>query len=325
MNTNEVYPIKLVAPLKDYIWGGAKLKYDFYKKTDLNCVAESWELSCHKDGSSVIGNGSFKGMSLPEYIEKKGKAILGKNCEAFDSFPVLIKLIDACDNLSVQVHPKNDYALRVEGEYGKTEMWYIVDCEEGASLLYGFDHEITKEEFAERIKNNTLLDVTNRVNVKKGDVFFIEAGTLHAIGAGILIAEIQQNSNTTYRVYDYGRVGNDGNPRELHIEKALDVTELTRPSREPVAQGKPLRYNGATITLLSSCEYFTTEHILLEGEYKESADALSFHSLLCLSGNLKLTSAHGSIDIDKGESVFLEADYGEYTIIGSGELIKTTV
>ena len=150
---------------------------------------------------------------------------------------MLIKLIDAKDNLSVQVHPSNEYALRVEGEYGKTEMWYIVDCDPGAELLYGFKHEISKEEFAERIANNTLLEVTNNVPVHKGDVFFIESGTLHAIGKGILIAEIQQNSNTTYRIYDYGRVGKDGKPRELHVEKAKEVTNLVPPKYPTTAQG----------------------------------------------------------------------------------------
>ena len=222
--------LKLIAPCKDYIWGGNRLREEYGKKLDSDKIAESWELSCHKDGQSVIDGGEFDGKTLSEFIEKKGRiAVLGTNCERFEYFPILIKLIDAKDNLSVQVHPSNEYALKVEGEYGKTEMWYIVDCNEGAELLYGFKHEISRDEFAERIKNNTLLEVANNVPVHKGDVFFIESGTLHAIGKGILIAEIQQNSNTTYRVYDYGRVGKDGKPRELHIEKALDVTERKPP------------------------------------------------------------------------------------------------
>ncbi|MGN0552633.1 MAG: type I phosphomannose isomerase catalytic subunit, partial [Oscillospiraceae bacterium] len=210
-----MYPLKLKPAFKDYLWGGTKLRDVYGKDCSFDKVAESWELSCHKDGNSVIDNGEAKGMTLAEYIEKKGKAILGKNCERFENFPVLIKLIDAKDNLSVQVHPDNEYAMRVEGEYGKTEMWYIVDCDEGAELIYGFKGNVSKEEFAERIKNNTLLEITNSVPVKKGDVFFIRSGTLHAIGKGILIAEIQQNSNTTYRVYDYGRVGADGKTRPL--------------------------------------------------------------------------------------------------------------
>ena len=220
--------LKLNAPCKDYIWGGNRLREEYGKVSDADKIAESWELSCHKDGQSVIANGKDKGKTLSEYVAENKNA-LGTACDRFEYFPILIKLIDAKDNLSVQVHPDNDYAMRVEGEYGKTEMWYIVDCEEGSQLIYGFDKEISREEFADRIKNNTLLEVTNNVPVHKGDVFFIESGTLHAIGKGILIAEIQQNSNTTYRVYDYGRVGKDGKPRELHIEKAIDVTELCPP------------------------------------------------------------------------------------------------
>ncbi|MBQ9947643.1 MAG: mannose-6-phosphate isomerase, partial [Oscillospiraceae bacterium] len=155
--------LKLTAPCKDYLWGGNRLREEYGKVMNSDKIAESWELSCHKDGQSVIAAGEYQGKTLTEYIDVKGKAVLGTNCERFEYFPILIKLIDAKDNLSVQVHPENDYALRVEGEYGKTEMWYIVDCEEGAELLYGFKHEITSEEFAERIRNNTLLEVTNNV------------------------------------------------------------------------------------------------------------------------------------------------------------------
>ena len=216
------YPMLLDAPCKDYLWGGNRLREEYGKVSDKDKIAESWELSCHKDGESVIANGELAGKTLTQYIEEQGKAVLGKNCEKFENFPILIKLIDAKDNLSVQVHPNNEYAMRVEGEYGKTEMWYIVDCDPGAELIYGFKGEISRDEFKERIANNTLLEVTNNVPVHKGDVFFIEAGTLHAIGKGILIAEIQQNSNTTYRVYDYGRVGADGKPRQLHVEKAVE-------------------------------------------------------------------------------------------------------
>lgn len=318
-----MYPIKLTAPLKDYLWGGTRLKTDYNKKSDLEKVAESWELSCHKDGSSVIANGEFEGKTLPEFIEIKSKSVLGVACEKFENFPVLIKLIDAKDNLSVQVHPNNEYALRVEGEYGKTEMWYIVDCDEGASLLYGFNDKITKEEFKKHIEDNTLLDVCNKVEVKKGDVFFIEAGTLHAIGSGILIAEIQQNSNTTYRVYDYGRVGADGKPRDLHVEKALEVTNLCPPEREPVAQGEKEQLDGYSITLLSSCDYFTVYSVDIETRAVLCADGTSFHSILCLDGDLTLKSSHGDIGIAKGESLFLQAGFDDYTIHGKGQVILT--
>lgn len=320
-----LYPMKLIAPLTDYIWGGNKLKDEYGKVTDLTKVAESWELSCHKDGQSVIANGAYKGKTLNAFIEENGKAVLGKNSEGFEYFPILIKLIDAKDNLSVQVHPNNDYALKVEGEYGKTEMWYIVDCEPGAKLLYGFEKEISKDEFAQRIENNTLLEVTKAVEVKKGDVFFIEAGTLHAIGSGILICEIQQNSNTTYRIYDYGRVGNDGKPRQLHVEKAKDVTKLAPATRDWKPMGEPVKKEGAVDTLLATCEYFTVHEVKLDGVMKENADDSSFICYTCLDGSAVIKTADDEVAVKKGESVFIPAGMGAYTVSGKAELIDSRV
>lgn len=215
--------------------------------------------------------------------------------------------------------------MRVEGEYGKTEMWYIVDCEEGAELLYGFKHEISSEEFAERIANNTLLEVTNNVPVHKGDVFFIEAGTLHAIGKGILIAEIQQNSNTTYRIYDYGRVGADGKPRPLHVEKACEVTELVPPKYPTTAQGIPEKLDGGVMTLLRSCEYFNVNKLELDGTVSLEADTKSFNSILVLDGNCTITANGETITATKGDSIFIDAGTGEYTIKGVAELIITDI
>lgn len=319
------YPMKLQAPLKEAIWGGERLKNEYYKKTDLPKVAESWELSCHKDGVSVIKNGEFQGMSLTEYLETYGAEVLGSKAEKFENFPILIKLIDAADHLSVQVHPDNEYALRVEGEYGKTEMWYIVDCEPDSKLIYGFQKELSKEEFARRIADNTLLEVVNQVPVKKGDVFFIEAGTLHAIGKGILIAEIQQNSNTTYRVYDYGRVDKNGNQRELHIEKALDVTSLTKPKQSGAPMGEREVFEGYASTLLSSCDYFTTSHLEVEEGALLFADDTSFQNLLVLDGELELDYGFGSIGLIKGDSVLIPAGLGEYELIGYGDVIMTSL
>lgn len=318
--------IKLNPAFKDYLWGGTKLRDEYGKKCDLDKVAESWELSCHKDGCSVVADGEYAGLTLPQYIEKAGKAVLGTDCEKFEYFPILIKLIDAKQNLSVQVHPDNDYAMRVEGEYGKTEMWYVVDCEPGAGLLYGFKHEISKEEFRRRIEDNTLLEVTNRVEVHPGDVFFIEAGTLHAIGEGILIAEIQQNSNITYRVYDYGRVGADGKPRQLHIEKAIDVTRLapaTRPCGRP--QAKPEAFDGGSVLPLASCDYFTVKEMEVTSHAALMADEKSFHSLLLLDGSLTLSMGGEKLEMKKGASVFVPAGSGDYTLTGKGRLILTTV
>lgn len=314
--------LKLTPAFKDYLWGGTRLRDDFQKDCDFDKIAESWELSCHKDGPSTISNGKFKGLTLSEYIEKAGKSVLGTDCEKFDNFPILIKLIDAKDNLSVQVHPDNEYALRVEGEYGKTEMWYIVDCDEGATLLYGFKDTISKDEFAQRIADNTLLEVTNAVPVKKGDVFFIQAGTLHAIGKGILIAEIQQNSNTTYRIYDYGRVGKDGKPRELHVEKAKDVTDLCPAKAYPET---PIEQkDGYTSKLLSSCDYFTTYAIDVESKAVLEADEKSFVSLLILEGDGKVIG-DDTVEFKKGDSIFVPAGTGKFAVDGKCKAILTRV
>lgn len=314
--------LKLTPAFKDYLWGGTRLRDDFQKDCDFDKIAESWELSCHKDGPSTISNGEFKGLTLSEYIEQAGKSVLGTDCEKFDNFPILIKLIDAKDNLSVQVHPDNEYALRVEGEYGKTEMWYIVDCDEGATLLYGFKDTISKDEFAQRIADNTLLEVTNAVPVKKGDVFFIQAGTLHAIGKGILIAEIQQNSNTTYRIYDYGRVGKDGKPRELHVEKAKDVTDLCPAKAYPET---PIEQkDGYTSKLLSSCDYFTTYAIDVESKAVLEADEKSFVSLLILEGDGKVIG-DDTVEFRKGDSIFVPAGTGKFAVDGKCKAILTRV
>ncbi|MGN0632599.1 MAG: type I phosphomannose isomerase catalytic subunit [Oscillospiraceae bacterium] len=313
---------RLAPAFKDYLWGGTKLRDEYGKKCDYDKVAESWELSCHKDGASVVADGEDKGLTLAQYIEKHGKSVLGTDCEKFENFPILIKLIDAKDNLSVQVHPDNEYAMRVEGEYGKTEMWYIVDCDEGAELLYGFKHEISKEEFARRIADNTLLEVTNAVPVKKGDVFFIQSGTLHAIGKGILIAEIQQNSNTTYRIYDYGRVGADGKPRELHVEKAKDVTCLAPAKAYPETPVE--QKDGYTIKLLSSCEYFTTYVLDVETKAELTADESSFNSLLILEGSVTIEGDE-TVTAGKGDSVFITAGSGKYTINGKCRAVLTKV
>lgn len=320
-----LYPMKLQASLKDYLWGGTRLKEEYGKETNLDKVAESWELSCHEAGQSVIVNGEAAGQTLSDWLAGQDRSVLGKNAERFEKFPLLIKLIDAKGDLSVQVHPDNEYALRVEGEPGKTEMWYIVDCEPGASLLYGFKEQISREEFERRIADNSLLDVCNRVPVHKGDVFFIDSGTLHAIGAGILLCEIQQSSNTTYRIYDYGRMGTDGQPRELHVAKALDVTKLERPVRDTKPQAKLDIFACAEVELLASCEYFTTYHINLNGMCHLKAGENSFQCITVLEGSMELATAGGRVSIKKGESVFLPAGLGRYQLIGHGECILSEI
>lgn len=301
------YPLMLRPAVKDYLWGGTRLKTEFGFQSEQDSAAEAWVLSCHKDGASTIVNGPLAGRPLPEALEQWGPAALGDKASAFPYFPLLIKLIDAKDRLSVQVHPDDAYAMRVEGEFGKTEMWYVVDCEPGAELIYGFNRGLTREEFRTRIETDTLEEVCNFVPVHPGDVFFIEAGTLHAIGAGILIAEVQQNSNTTYRVSDYGRLGADGRPRPLHVEKAVDVTVTQPPSRPYGPIGEIAALPGGSYRPLASCDLFTAQ--LLEVEDSVSVGCLeSFTSLICLDGGAVLTAADGgSLTLSKGDSVFLPA------------------
>ncbi len=310
--------LKLQPSYKDYIWGGNKLKTDYNKEYSGEVLAESWELSCHKDGPSVIANGAYQGKTLAEYIEIEGMEVLGKNCRRFQEFPILIKFIDAKDNLSIQVHPDNGYALKNEGQYGKTEMWYVTECKEGAFLYYGFKDEVTQEEFQRRIENDTVLEVLNKVPVQKGDVLFIEAGTIHAIGKDIVIAEIQQNSNVTYRVYDYGRVDNEGNQRDLHVGKALAVTNRV-----------PLLRNKSAIPHLAKCDYFTVDKLNLDGNMMKKitggVSEDSFVSILVLEGHGVIRCKGDDIAFQKGDSLFLTADSGEYEVEGICEALVTTI
>lgn len=276
-------------------------------------LAEAWVLSCHKDGASVVQNGTYRGQTLAQAVAAMGPDCLGKNGRAFSFFPILIKLIDARQNLSVQVHPEDAFALEQEKEYGKTEMWYVLDCAENAYLYYGFERPLTKEEFRAHIAEETLTDVLHKVYVQKGDCLLIEAGTVHAIGAGILLAEIQQNSNTTYRVYDYGRKGADGKTRPLHIEKAAAVAQLG-----PAAQ--PVR-NVLESGMLSSCPYFTCTLLAVEGSENRMVGEDSFCSYLCIEGACRI----GDITLAAGECVFVPAGTGALQIVGSCRLIESRV
>ena len=318
-------PLKLRPAFQDYIWGGTRLREEFGKESDAERIAESWELSCHPAGEVVIMNSVNKGMTLKAYLEQDWAARVGEGAAQYSVFPVLIKLIDACQDLSVQVHPDDRYARANESsENGKTECWYIVDCAEGAALAYGFNREMTKEEFRAHITDGTLLDYVQLVPVRKGDVFFIEAGTLHAIGAGILIAEIQQNSNLTYRVYDYDRVDKDGKPRELNIEKAVDVTK-TWPA-PPRVKRPPTDFGGYRATVIADCPYFTTTELVITEEAAfPPSEGESYTHLLCLDGDAALIYDDGVImPVSKGESVFLPAGFGAYSIRSSHCVLLST-
>jgi len=309
-------PFRLKAPCKDYLWGGEKLRA-YGKISDADRIAESWELSCHPDGESIVMDGESAGRTLSAVLAEHPEA-MGEHCRKFDRFPVLVKLIDAKDDLSVQVHPDDAYALAHEGEYGKTEMWYIVEAAPDAELIYGFRENITKEEFRRAIEENSFLDKVNRVPVQKGDVFFIEAGTLHAIGKGILIEEIQQNSNTTYRVYDYGRVGADGKKRQLHVKRACEVINY---DVFPAAASGSFAAGGHGVRDVFDCSYFSVKKLDCRGSITLCAGENSFDSLLIISGSGKLSLNGESVTVQAGDSLFIPAAAGEYTAEGEFEAL----
>lgn len=303
--------LRLKPSCKDYLWGGQRLRSDFGIKSDLTPLAEAWVLSCHPDGPSYIIGGPDDGKTLAQYIAENGKAVLGESCQKFADFPILTKFIDAKKNLSIQVHPSDEYALAHEHQYGKTEVWYVLDCEPDAYLYYGFKHEISKKEFEQRIRDQTITEVLNAVPVHKGDVFFIPAGTLHAICQGIVIAEIQQNSNVTYRVYDYGRVDANGHQRPLHIAKALDVTECKPPKDHFFGNH------------LAQCPYFTVD--IQENSFSGNVGNDSFVSLLIVDGDGKLSCGSETVSLAKGDSLFLTAGSGDFIVTGTAKVLLTKV
>ena len=312
--------VRLSPAFKDYLWGGTRLRDLYNKKCDYDIIAESWELSAHPAGNSIIASGRHKGLTFTDYIEKVGKDILGWKCAPLQSFPILIKLIDAKQNLSVQVHPGDDYALANENEYGKNEMWYVIDSEPGAGLYVGFSRDVSREEVAERVSNNTIMDVLNFYPTKPGDVFFIPAGTVHAIGAGNLICEIQQSSNCTYRLYDYDRRDKFGNPRELHLSKALDVLSYDRYVPEGL--------NTVTDALGQKqirCKYFETTISEVDGSITMQLDDDSFHAMVCIRGSGTVEIEGESVEISAGESIFIPASKNPLIVKGQLSVVTTKI
>lgn len=315
--------LKLQPCGKDYLWGGTRLRYEYGKKIDLTPLAETWECSVHPDGPSVIANGEFKGQTLasvlkqcPEYLGTKVK-----NGE----FPVLVKFIDAKQDLSVQVHPDDEYAQEHEGDNGKTEMWYVIDAKEGARLIYGFKHRVTEEILRKAMETGTLDKHLQKVEVHKGDTYFVPAGTVHGIGAGILMAEIQESSNVTFRVYDYDRVDKNGKKRELHFDKAVQVMNMD--VAPDVKQNPRLvkYYPGCSRELLCRCKYFETERIQVTKGFSFSVREESFQVLMCLDGYGQVETMDANqkpMRFSKGETIFLPAGIGRCLVVGDTTVLK---
>lgn len=315
--------VKMAPAYKDYLWGGSRLKEQFNKESDMSIIAESWELSAHPDGESRISDGEYTDFTLSEYLEAVGKDVLGNKAQNFEKFPLLIKFIDANKPLSLQVHPDDEYALNYEGEYGKNEMWYIADAQPGAYIYYGLSREVSKEEIRRRIKEESLEEVLNKIEVKPGDTFYVKAGTIHAIGSGSLICEIQQSSNSTYRIYDYGRRDKEGNLRPLHIDKALDVIDVDlnlQAAKEGALQGEKMP--GNFIKLVES-PYFTTNLYKGNSASVIKVDESSFVALVVLKGEGELFASDGNQvhRYKPGDTFFVDAGNREIMINGATEFL----
>ncbi|MDK2919792.1 MAG: mannose-6-phosphate isomerase [Candidatus Petromonas sp.] len=320
-----MYSIKFEPVFKEKVWGGNKLAKYLSKDVSMDVkVGESWEIACHREGTSKIRNGEYKGLTLEELIKHYGDIVFGKSIEKItDRFPLLIKFIDANDKLSVQVHPDDEYAMKFEDDFGKTEMWYIVDAEPGAKLVYGLKKGITKEDFIKAIENNDFDEILREIEVKKGDVVFIPAGTIHAIGKGILIAEIQQSSDITYRVYDWNRVGLDGKPRELHIEKALDVINFDEYIEKPKVESTILHKDGYKKVNYVSCKYFNIEILDVDKHYKNNMNEEEFEIYLCVDGEFNIEYGRANLEsFKKGETILMPANIGDFIIKGKGRIIR---
>ena len=293
---------KLTAALKDNIWGGNKLR-EYGKESDKDRIAESWELSFTAGGEAKIEDGREMTAAFP-------RETWGTACEKFHAFPVLTKFIDAREKLSVQVHPSDEYALANEGQFGKTEMWYVVDAEEGAGLYMGLERECDKDEFSRAVADGTVEELLSFKTVKPGDVYFIPSGTIHAIGAGVVIFEIQQNSTLTYRLYDYMRRDKEGNLRELHVDKAMKVS-LLEPYRES-------EFDTDDKSVIGKCEYFETRKYSLNFTKQTfNVENNSYLSITCVKGE-------GTIEgekITRGDTFFIPAGEGEVTVEGNLDII----
>ncbi len=320
-----IHPLKFRPILKERLWGGTKLKEVFGKPIESDITGESWELSTVKGDISVVANGSLEGKSLQDLIDSNAEELLGKSVvERFGKeFPILIKFIDAKQDLSIQLHPNDALAKERHDSFGKTEMWYIMDADPKAELIVGFNKDVTKEEYAESIDNDTLLDLLNYEEVKEGDTFFINTGKIHAIGAGVMLAEIQQTSDVTYRVFDFNRKDKDGNLRELHTELALDAVDYEKKDDFKVSYG----HEKNEVNTMVDCPYFKTNFIeLTENLDLDTTQRDSFTIFMCVGGEVKISTAEGDVSIKSGETALLPASTQKIYLQSTGaKLLEVTI
>ncbi|WP_368489808.1 type I phosphomannose isomerase catalytic subunit [Clostridium sp. BJN0013] len=310
-----LYPIKFENLYYSKIWGGRDLEL-FRNNLPEGKIGESWDIACHKNGMGIVANGKLKGVRFDELILREGERLLGRKIKV-DRFPLLVKLINARDKLSVQVHPDNIYANNVEKDWGKSEVWYVMESAEGASLILGTKNIVSGAEFKDAIRRGILEKHLNKVPVNRGDVYFIKSGLVHAIGAGVIVAEIQQNSDITYRIYDYGR------ERELHIEKALHVIDLNLKGEK--SRGVTLKRKGYEKTYLCLCREFSLELYNIHTEAVEESDWERFYIFTCVHGHGNLIYEGGVLPIFIGDSVLIPAFLGKYILRGNMKILKSYV
>jgi mannose-6-phosphate isomerase len=306
LQINNLYPIKFTPILKELIWGGEKLKNLLQKKSLSNNIGESWELSGVENNVSMVSNGALKGNSLNQLIENYKASLVGVSVyqQFGNTFPLLFKFIDANSNLSIQLHPNDELAKRRHNSFGKTEMWYVVDADKDSKLYVGFDKKYTKKSYLSKFNKGEILGMVNEIDVEKGDVFFIEVGTVHAIGKGVLIAEIQQTSNITYRIFDWNRTDAQGNSRELHTELALDAIDFSKTKNKKIAYKKIKNQSEKLV----SCKYFTTNKLNVSGTIEKPIENLdSFVVYMCVAGNAEISIGTNTEKLAMGETVLIPA------------------
>lgn len=302
---------------KDYIWGGNRLKDYFHRDINIEKVAESWEISTNRDGKSKIRDTDTTLEQLFEDKEHRSE-IFGTKTENMDKFPLLIKFIDANSNLSVQVHPNDKYAKQVENDVGKTEMWYIIDCKQGAQIVCGLNDNVKQKDVETVINNGTIKENIKYMDIKPGDSIYIPSGTVHAILENTLICEVQQNSNLTYRVYDWDRVGQDGKPRQLHQKKAIEVIDV---NIKPVINHK----ENKTVSELVSSQYFNSELLQIKDSYEDKSSKKTFFAMNVIKGKGLIKTKEKTYNVELGDSFIIPSNLGEYSIKGEIEILKSYV
>jgi mannose-6-phosphate isomerase class I len=326
--------VRLLPAYKDYLWGGNRLQQVFGMAKDYETVAESWVLSAHRDGRSLVVDETGKTMPFDRYLKGIGREALGWKSQPYDRFPILVKFIDAAQPLSVQVHPADTYALANENDYGKNEMWYVLEAEEGAYLYLGFEQKVTPREVRSRIAEGTLEQILHKVSVKKGDSIMVPAGTIHAIGKGVMVLEVQQSSNVTYRLYDYNRRDKNGELRALHLEQALANMDYDVCQTDGTPEGCWEDQKGFRKILLEMCKYFSVSQLEVFDEAELVMDESTFYSVVVIEGEGKIrvqkTDAEDAdpgdtLTFKPGDSFFVPAGAGILDITGKCRVILSHI